>query len=204
VVVNDHDAVDPAALPIFRDVREITGIRLPHLPEGVFFKSLPVLHVRVTGGFEAMAAYEPLYSTDADRGGDKGILHQLLVDLRGIEPGERFLKAVDLLNGSIGERAGGTLVRPLFWHQGVNAAGLVKGNPFTERLGAVLEDGAVRERQGLFGDAAVISIPGGVREQAMDHRGDHGQAELRDFGSIRQGLFLVIHRWNPPFSFSPL
>ena len=47
MVINNHDAVDSPALAILRDIRQVTGIGLPHLPKGVFFKRLSVPHTRV-------------------------------------------------------------------------------------------------------------------------------------------------------------
>ena len=44
VVINDHDTVDPPALPVFGDIGEVTGICLPHFSKGVFLKSFPVPH----------------------------------------------------------------------------------------------------------------------------------------------------------------
>ena len=55
-----------------------------------------------------------LDGTYAHRGGDKGILDELAMDLGGVEAGKRLLEPVDLLNGRIRERAGGALVRA-FW-----------------------------------------------------------------------------------------
>ena len=49
VVIDNHDAVDPPAPAVLRDIRQVTSISLPHFAKGVFFKSLPVPHVRVPG-----------------------------------------------------------------------------------------------------------------------------------------------------------
>lgn len=46
----------------------------------------------------------------AHGGGDEGLLDELAVDLGGVEPGERLLEPVDLLNGRIGEGAGNALI----------------------------------------------------------------------------------------------
>ena len=60
VVINDHDAVDPPALAVLRDIRQVTSISLPHFAKGIFFKSLSVPHVQVPGRFEVMVPDEAL------------------------------------------------------------------------------------------------------------------------------------------------
>ena len=74
MVINDHDAVDSPALAALRDIRQVTGIGLPHLPQGVLFKGLPVPHVRVACRFQVMFLHETLDGADADRGMDEGSL----------------------------------------------------------------------------------------------------------------------------------
>ena len=101
VVINDHDAVDPPALAVLRDIRQVTSISLPHLPEGVLLKRFPVPHVRVPGRFEVMVPDEALDGADADHGRDECRLHKVLMDLGGVQPRERLLEAADLLDGCV-------------------------------------------------------------------------------------------------------
>ena len=49
MVINDHDAVDTSGLTVFRDVWEVTGIRLPDLAEFVLFIGLTVPEIRIPG-----------------------------------------------------------------------------------------------------------------------------------------------------------
>ncbi len=184
MVINNHDAVDPPALSALCDMRQVTGVRLPHFSEGVLLKRFPVPHVRVPGRFEVMVPDEALDGADADHGGDECRLHKVLMDLGGVEPGEGLLEAVDLLNGRIREHPGGALVRTLLRHECVDAAILVEGHPFAECLGAVLEYGAVRQGEGPFRDPLVIGVPGRIRIKAMDDRGDEGEPELRHGGCV--------------------
>ena len=194
MVINDHDAVYPPALAVLRDIRQVTGIGLPHLPEGVLLKRFPVPHVRVPGRFEVMVPDEALDGADADYGGDEGRLHKVSMDLGGVEPREGLLEAVDLLNGRIRERPRGALVGTFLWHERIDAAVLVEGHPFAEGLGAVLEHGTVRQGEGLLGDPLVIGVPGRIRIKAMDDRGDEGQPELRHGGCVRKFFWIVVHR----------
>ena len=121
-----------------------------------------------------------LDGTYAHRGGDKGILDELAVDLGGVEAGKCLLEPVDLLNGRIRERAGGALVRAFCGHEGVDAAPLILGHPAGNGVGAVPNCAAVRQREGLFRDALIIGVPGRVWIELMDHRGDDGKPELSD------------------------
>ena len=118
MVINDHDAVDPPALSVLCDVREITGIRLPHLSERILLKSLPVTHVRVSCGFEVMFLHKSLDGTDTDRCRDKGLFYEVPVDLRGIQAGKGFLDPEDLLDSRIRQYTGGAFVRTLLRHEG--------------------------------------------------------------------------------------
>lgn len=108
---------------------------------------------------------KPLDGADADRSRNERIFDKLAMDLCGVEPGESFLETVALFDGSIGEHPCRPFVRAFFWHQGINAAILVKGAPFAEGLGAVLEEGVVRECQWLFRHTAVIRVPGSIRKR---------------------------------------
>ena len=178
VVIDDQDAVDPSALAVLRDIRQIARVRLPHFAEGVFLKRLPIPHVRVPGRFEVMVLHEALDGADADCGGDECRLYKVLMDLGSVQPGECLFEAVDLLNGGVRQHPGGTLVGALLWHKGVDTAVLVKGHPFAEGFGAVLEHGAVRQGEGLFCDPLVIGVSGRIRIKAMDDRGDERQLKL--------------------------
>ena len=193
MVVNDHNAVDPPTFPVFCDIRQITGIRLPHFPKGILFKSLAVPHAWITCGFEVIMPDKALDSTNADRSRNERILHKLFVDLCGIEPGESLFQTVDLFYSGIREDPGSTFIRAFLWHQGIDPACLVKGYPFADGLGAVLENGSIRQGQWFFRDAAVISVPGSIRKKAVDHRCDQGEPELRDFCGVRELLFLIFH-----------
>ena len=167
VVVNDHDAVDPPALPVFGDIGKVTGICLPHLPESIFLEGFPVLHGRVARRFQVMFFYETLDGADADRGRDKGLFHKMPVDLGGIEAWECLLQPVDLFDGGIRQHTCGALVGTFLRHERVNAAILVERDPFAERFGAIAEYRAVRQGQGIFSDPPVIGIPGRIRIKAM-------------------------------------
>ena len=194
VVINDHDAVDPPALAVLRDIRKIARIGLPHLPKGVFFKCFPVPHVRVPCRFEVMVLHEALDGTDADRGGDECCFHKMLMDLGGVQPRESLLEPVDLFDGCSWEHPGGPLIGPFLWHERIDAAVLVEGHPFAEGLGAVLERGAVRQGEGLFRDSLVIGVPGRIRIKAMDDRRYESEAELRHGGCVRKFFWIVVHR----------
>ena len=202
MVVNDHDAVNAPAFSVFRDVRQVACVRLPHFPECIFLKSLPVFHVGIPGGFQVMVPDKTLDCADIDCGGDKRILHKLFVNLGSVEPRECLLKAVDLLDGSVRQHPGGSFIRTLLWHQRVNPACLVEGYPFADGLWVVLEGGAVRKCQGFFRDPPVISIPGRVWIKPMDHRGNDREPELRDFCSVSELLFLIFHETGTSFLFS--
>ena len=204
MVVNDHDAVNAPAFSVFCDVRQVACVRLPHFPECIFLKSLPVFHVGIPGGFQVMVPDKTLDRADIDCGGDKRILHKLFVNLGGVEPRECLLKAVDLLDGSVRQHPGGSFVRTLLWHQRVNPACLVEGYPFADGLWVVLESGAVRKCQGFFRDPPVISIPGRVRIKPVDHRGNDREPELRDFCCVSELLFLIFHETGTSFSFSTI
>lgn len=108
-----------------------------------------------------------LDGADADRGGDESRLHKMPVDLGGVEPRECLLEAVDLFDGRVGQHPCGALVGAFLRHEGVDAAVLVEGHPFAECPGAVPEDGAVRQGEGVFGNPLVIGVPGRIRIKAM-------------------------------------
>jgi hypothetical protein len=88
MVIDDHDTVDPARFSIFRDVREIAGVRLPDLPEFIFLKCLAVTQVWISCGFEVIVADEALDGVHADSGRDKGITDEPFVDLGRIHARE--------------------------------------------------------------------------------------------------------------------
>ncbi len=141
-----------------------------------------------------MPLHEALDGADADRGRDEGFFHEVPVDLGRVQPWECFLEAVDLFDGRVREHPGGALVGTFLWHERIDAAVLVEGHPFAEGLGAVLEDGAVRQGEGLFRDPLVIGVPGRIRIKAMDDRGDEGQPELCHGGCVRKVFWIVVHR----------
>ena len=194
VVIDDHDAVYPPALAFLRDIRQVTGIGLLHLSKGVFFKCFAVPHAGVACRFQVMPLHEALDGADADRGGDEGFFHEMPVDLGRVQPWECFPDAVDLFDGRVREHPGVALVGTFLWHERIDAAVLVEGHPFAEGLGAVLEDGAVRQGEGLFRDPLVIGVPGRIRIKAMDDRGDEGQPELCHGGCVRKVFWIVVHR----------
>ena len=158
MVINDHDAVYPPAAAVFCYVRQVTGICLPHPAKGIFLKSFPVSYVRVARRYEVMLFDKPLDRTDAYCCREEILRHKMPVDLGGIECRECFLKAEYLLYGGVRKRLGGTLVRLFLRHEGFDTAILVKGPPFADRFGNVLEDRAVRQGERFFGDALVISF----------------------------------------------
>lgn len=118
MVINDHDAAAPSALAVLSDIREITGICLPHLSERILFKSFSVTHVWIACGFEVMLFYKTLDSTDADGCRDEGFFDEAPVDLRGIQAGKGFLDPEDLLDSRIRQYTGGAFVRTLLRHEG--------------------------------------------------------------------------------------
>ena len=194
MVINNHNAVDSPALAGLRDIRQVTGIGLPHLPKGVFFKCLPVPHAGVACRFQVMFLDEALDGADADCGRDEGFFNEVPVDLCRVQPWEGLLEAVDLLDGRIREHPGGALIGAFLGHEGVDAAVLVEGHPFAEGLGAVLEHGAVRQGEGFFRDSLVIGVPGRIRIKAMDDRRYESEAELRHGGCVRKFFWIVVHR----------
>ena len=194
MVINDHDAVYPPALAIFRDIRQVTGIGLPHLPKGVFFKCLPVPHAGVACRFQVMFLDEALDGADADCGRDEGFFNEVPVDLCRVQPWEGLLEAVDLLNGRVWENPGGALIGTLLRQEGVDAAVLVEGHPFAEGLWAVLEYRAVRQGERFFGDTLVVSVPGRIRIKAMDDRRYESEAELCHGGCVRKVFGIVVHK----------
>ena len=194
MVINDHDAVDSPALAVLRDKRQVTGIGLPHLPKGVFFKCLPVPHAGVACRFQVMFLHEALDGADADCGRDEGFFHEVPVDLCRVQPWEGLLEAVDLLDGRVREHPGGALIGTLLRHEGVDAAVLVEGHPFAEGLGAVLEHGAVKQGEGLFRDSLVIGVPGRIRIKAMDDRRYESEAELCHGGCVRKVFGIAVHK----------
>ena len=194
MVINNHNAVDSPALAVLRDIRQVTGIGLPHLPKGVFFKCLPVPHAGVACRFQVMFLDEALDGADADCGRDEGFFNEVPVDLCRVQPWEGFLEAVDLFDGRVREHPGGALIGAFLGHEGVDAAVLVEGHPFAEGLGAVLERGAVRQGEGLFRDSLVIGVPGRIRIKAMDDRRYESEAELRHGGCVRKVFWIVVHR----------
>ena len=167
MVINNHDTVDSPALPVFRDIRKVTGIRLPHLPEGVLLKSLSVPQVWVSCRFQVMFLHKTLDSADTDRSGDEGLLHQVSVDLGGVKPWKGLFEPVDFFNGRIRQYPGGPLVRAFLRHEGIDAAVLVEGHPLADGLGAVAEHGSVRQGKRILGDAPVVGVPGRVGIKAI-------------------------------------
>ena len=140
-----------------------------------------------------MLLHKALDGADADRGRDEGLLHKVLVDLGGIQPGKSLLEPVDLLNGRIRERPGGPLIGTLLRHKGIDAAVLIEGYPFAECLGAEPEHGAVRQGEGFIRDPLVVGVSGRIRIKAMDDRGDECQPELCHGGCVRKVLLVVLH-----------
>ena len=116
------------------------------------------------------------------------------MDLGGVQPREGLLEAVYLFDGRIREHPGGSLIRTLLRHEGVDAAVLVEGHPFAEGLGAVLEHGAVRQGEWLLRDPLVVGVPGRIRIKVMDDRGDECQPELCHGGCVRKVFGVVVHR----------
>ena len=149
-----------------------------------------------------MVPDKTLDRADIDCGGDERVLHKLFVDLGGVKPWEGFFETEDLLDGSVRQHPCGALIRTFLWHQRVNPACLVEGDPFADGLRIVLEGGAVRQCQRFFRNPAVISIPGRVRIKPVDHRGNDREPELRGFCCVSELLFLIFHETGTSFSFS--
>ena len=204
MVINDHDAVDSPALAVFRDIREVTGIGLPHLPEGIFLKGFPVPHVRVAGRFQVMLLHKALDGADADRGRDEGFFHEMPVDLGRVQPRERLPEPVDLFNGSVRQHPGGTLVGTFLRHKGVDAAVLIEGHPFADGLWAVLEHGAVRQSEGICSNALVIGVSGRIRIKAVDDRSNECEPELCHGSCVRKVFGVVFHKMSSLGGFPPL
>ena len=159
MVINDHDTVDTPAYPVFCNVREVAGVRLPHLPERVFLKCPAVTHGRVFCGFQVMVLDEPLDSAHADGCRDERACHKLAVDLCCVQPWEFRFQAVDLVHGGIRERACPSAVRAFFRHERVNPPFPVKGFPLGECPWLIVRRTAVRECERLLCDALIISVP---------------------------------------------
>ena len=85
MVINDEDGIDPAELPVLRDMGEVAGVRLPHASESVFLKSLPVAHVRVTRRLQVIAADETLDGAHADGRRDVAVPDQLEIETASSE-----------------------------------------------------------------------------------------------------------------------
>ena len=103
VVINNHDTVDPPALSVFGDMRQVTGVSLPHLSKGILLECLPVPHVRVTCRFQVMFFDKALDGADADGGGNESIFHKVVVDLGGVKLWEPLFEMVDFTDGGIGK-----------------------------------------------------------------------------------------------------
>lgn len=84
MVINDHDAVNASGLTVFRDVGKVTGIRLPDLAEFVLFIGLTVPEVRISCRFEIVEPDKTLHGIHTDGCREKGFLHEMLINLRGI------------------------------------------------------------------------------------------------------------------------
>ena len=130
MVVDDHDTVDPAALPILSDIGKVTGISLPDLAEFVLFVGFTAAEVWVTGRFQVVVADETLDGIHTDFSRDKRFPYQMFIDLGGVHSWMFQLDAVDLCNGFVIQGTGAALVSTDIWHQGVKAAKFILGLPF--------------------------------------------------------------------------
>ena len=45
MIINDHDAVNASAFALLRDVRKVTGVRLPDFTKFIFLVSFPVAQI---------------------------------------------------------------------------------------------------------------------------------------------------------------
>ena len=199
MVINDEDGIDPAELPVLRDMGEVAGVRLPHASESVFLKSLPVAHVRVTRRLQVIAADETLDGAHADGRRDVAVPDQLEIDLRGVEPREILPELEDPGNSLIRKDTGGTFVRTCFGHEGINAASVVERHPFFQGLMVVYDNLSVRLGERFLRDPLVVLRPALIRIKILDDRGDEGKAELRDLscpGDFIVRYFLITHSKN--------
>ena len=159
MVVYNADRIDPAGSAILGDVREVTGVCLPHPAESILLKGLTIPEVRVPCRLQVVLLDEALHCADTDRSRDKAVLDQLGMDLCGIEPREFLFQTVDLLNGGVRQHPGGALVGTFHRHQGVDPATLIGGDPAFQGLEADLPDRTVREFDGFLSDPLVESSP---------------------------------------------
>ena len=158
VVVYDHDAVDTPPPAILGNVGQITGVRLPQLPERVLLKCLAVPQIGIPGAFQVVVLDIALNGAHAHRGWDEALFHQLPVDLRGVEPGKCLFEAVDLLNSGVRENTGSALVRTLPGHERLNSSVLVLGHPFGDCPRTVPHHASIRECKGIACDAFIVRI----------------------------------------------
>ena len=194
MVINDQDAVDPPALAVFRDIRKITGIRLPHFPKGIFLEGLPVPQVWVGCRFQVMLLHKTLDCADADGSRDEGFFHKMFVDLGGIQSWESHLEPADFFDGGIWQHPGGTLIGALPGHKCVDAAVLVKGYPLADGFGAIAEHRTIRQGERVLGDTLVVGVPGRIWVKVMDDRCDEREPKLCHGGCIRKVLLIVVHK----------
>ena len=68
MIVNDTDGINATGSTVFCDVREVTGVCLPHLSKSILLKGFSVLHRGIAGGFEVVMPYETLDCAYADSG----------------------------------------------------------------------------------------------------------------------------------------
>lgn len=101
MVINDHDAVNASGLTVFRDVGKVTSIRLPDLAEFVLFIGLTVPEVRISCRFEIVEPDKTLHGIHTDGCREKGFLHEMLINLRGIHAWMLLLDPVDFRDGLV-------------------------------------------------------------------------------------------------------
>lgn len=172
MVIDDTDSIDPAGATVFRDVREVTGIGLPHPAEGIFLKSFPVPHVWTSCRLQVIAFNETLDGTDTDSAGNKAVPNELFMNLYSIETRGLPFQAVDFLDRRVRKDTGRTLIGTFGGHQGVDPVLLIVTDPFFKRLVVQLSDAPIWEFDRIFRDPLIKNDPGRVREEILDDRGD--------------------------------
>ena len=193
MVINDHDTVNASGLTVFRDVGKATGIRLPDLAEFVLFIGLTVPEVRISCRFEIVEPDKTLHGIHVDGCREKGFLHEMLINLRGIHAWMLLLNPVDFRDGLVIEGTGKSFVRSDSRHQGIQSTEFVLGLPFFQCFVAVGDRGTIRKGQRGCGDLFVVSRSRGIRIKPLDDRSYQGEAELSHFSVMFESFSVFAH-----------
>ena len=88
MIIDDHDQVSAPGTAIFRDVRKIGCVCLPHTSEFRHLIGFPILDERISGGFQIVFLQEPLDCAYRDLGVDKTAVDEHLVDHHAVDAGK--------------------------------------------------------------------------------------------------------------------